>query len=205
MKKRPNYYIDYTSNYIDFNNLKKIREDNGFTLKEVKLNTDIPMSRLSEIENGKVSNVYIETLIKLSNFYRVSIYDLIKPNQEKKHNFKGKNKMDNKEFITQNIIKLRTSAKWSQAKLARKANVSGAAINKIEKGGRLPSLKMLRKLSDVFNVSLSELTGDPIRLSNDDEAKIFFIRFSELKNLTDADQLIILSLIKRLRENDKKG
>lgn len=108
------------------------------------------------------------------------------------------------QYIANKIIELRDSVNWSQSELARKSGVTGAAISQIEKGDRMPSLIVLRKLAEAFNVSVSELTGDSTSSSND-EAQIFFRKFGDLKNLSEADQKMIQSIISRLQDekNDK--
>lgn len=102
-------------------------------------------------------------------------------------------------YIANKIIALRNSVSWSQSELARRAGVTSAAISQIEKGDRMPSLIVLRKLAEAFNVSVSELTGDA-RSSSNDEARIFFRKFGDLKNLSEADQQIIQSIIQRLKD-----
>lgn len=108
-------------------------------------------------------------------------------------------KSNRTEYIANKIIELRDSVSWSQSELARKAGVTSAAISQIEKGDRMPSLIVLRKLAEAFNVPVSELTGDSTSSSND-EAKIFFRKFGDLKNLSETDQQMIQSIIKRLKD-----
>ena len=103
------------------------------------------------------------------------------------------------QYIANKIIELRNSVGWSQSELSRKAGVTSAAISQLEKGNRMPSLIVIRKLAEAFNVSVSELTGDSTSSSND-EAQIFFRKFGELKNLSEADQKMIQSIIKRLTD-----
>ena len=107
------------------------------------------------------------------------------------------NKSKATEYIANKIIELRDSVRWSQAELARQSRVTSSAICLIEKGNRMPSLIVLRKLAQTFNVTVSELTGDSIASLNE-EANIFFRKFGELKNLSEVDQTLIRSIIKRL-------
>jgi transcriptional regulator with XRE-family HTH domain len=109
-------------------------------------------------------------------------------------------------YISKKIKVLRESVNWSQSKLARKAGVTSAAISQIEKGDRLPSLDVCRKLAKAFNVSIAELTGDTLLTSEEinDESKVFFRQFGDIINLSDTDQKILHLLIDRLKEKDKK-
>lgn len=114
-------------------------------------------------------------------------------------------KLSKTEYIANKIKELRSSVSWSQSELARKSGVTSAAISQIEKGNRMPSLIVIRKLAESLNVPVSELTGDST-LSSSDEAQIFFRKFGDIKNLSEADQQMIQSIVKRLKdeENDKR-
>jgi transcriptional regulator with XRE-family HTH domain len=46
-------------------NLKKIREEKGFSLRELSTKCDIDDSKISKIENGKF-NIQLSTLIELA-------------------------------------------------------------------------------------------------------------------------------------------
>ena len=103
-------------------------------------------------------------------------------------------------YIANKIIELRKSVEWSQAELSRQIGVTSPAICQIEKGRTMPSLIVIRKLAEVFNVSISELTGDSVSPSQEknDEAQNFFIRFGEIKKLSYSDQRMIQFIVKRL-------
>ncbi len=91
---------------------------------------------------------------------------------------------------------LRIRAGLSQAELAKKANVSGAAISQIEAVLRIPSLPVLRKISNALNVSISEVIGDARSLN--DKASVFYKKFGIIKKLSSKNQEIILALAKAL-------
>ncbi len=109
-------------------------------------------------------------------------------------------------YISKKIAALRKSVGWSQSELSRQAGITSAAISQIEKGDRLPSLMVCRKLAEVFNVSIAELTGDTSLSSEEinDEAQVFFRKFGDLNKLSESDQEILRSLIYRLKEKDTK-
>lgn len=109
-------------------------------------------------------------------------------------------KSNQTKFIANKIIELRESVGWSQSELARQAEVTSAAISQIEKGDRMPSLIVIRKLADALNVSVSELTGDsPISSKSiNEEAQVFFRKFGSIKKLSEEDQRLILLIVNRL-------
>lgn len=106
------------------------------------------------------------------------------------------------ENIANRIIELRESVGWSQSGLARQTGVTSAAISQIEKGDRMPSLAVIIKFAEAFNVSVSDLTGDSITSSNEisSEAQVFFRKFGDINKLSDSDQKIIQAIVKRLMD-----
>ena len=58
--------------------LKKIRMDNGYSIRYVAKNNNISPSYLSKIENGSFFNtIGINTLVSLSEFYGISISSML--------------------------------------------------------------------------------------------------------------------------------
>lgn len=105
-------------------------------------------------------------------------------------------------YIASKIKSLRESVDWSQSVLADKAGVTSAAISLIEKGDRLPSLIVIQKLADAFNVSVAELSGNAEvpSVKKDNEIQTFYRRFKDITNLSERDQKIIEDVIKSLKE-----
>ena len=64
--------------------------------------------------------------------------------------------------IGQNILNLRKSAKLSQEQLAEKIGVTRQTISNWELEESSPDLKQAKELSEIFNVSLDDLTGNSI-------------------------------------------
>lgn len=107
-------------------------------------------------------------------------------------------------FIANKIKLLRESVSWSQAELARKAGVTSAAVSLIEKGDRIPSLDVCRKLAKALNVSTTEITGE-ISSSTEEinnEAQIFFRQYGDINKLSEKDQKLLKEIIKRLKKVD---
>lgn len=104
-----------------------------------------------------------------------------------------------KKYIANKIIELRCDVNWSQAELARQADITSAAVNKIEKGHTMPSVMLLKGIAEAFKVSFSELCGEPFVEKNYDE-KTFFRKFGDIKDLDEWDQQLIRALVNRLKE-----
>jgi transcriptional regulator with XRE-family HTH domain len=109
-----------------------------------------------------------------------------------------KNRISSKDLAL-NIIRLRESVGWSQGELARKCEVTSAAINVLEKGYRYPSFGFLEAIAIAFNMSISELIGEEkISFSKKDD---FYKLFGEITKLDREDQKLILSIVNRLKNN----
>lgn len=61
------------------------------------------------------------------------------------------------DIITFSVERLRKEKGLTQVELAAKLGVSQGAVSMIERGDRMPSMKMLLKLSEVLGVSIEEL------------------------------------------------
>lgn len=66
--------------------------------------------------------------------------------------------MDLKDIVITNIIRLRKEQNLSQADLARymEPPVTRGAINRFEKGSRMPNLDVIESMAIAFNVHPSE-------------------------------------------------
>jgi|GEM_PF-1440828 len=116
-------------------------------------------------------------------------------------------KFEQSHTISNNIINLRTSLGWTQAKLAQTAGISGAALSKIEKGeGRIPTIVVLRKLANALKVDVAELTGEKHseRSASNAKALEFYRKFSVLDDLPKEDQDILLGMAERLKDVTEK-
>lgn len=61
--------------------------------------------------------------------------------------------------FSQRLIKLRTECNMTQEELAKKIGLAISTISMYERGSRIPSLKVLEKIADFFNVDLDYLLG----------------------------------------------
>lgn len=106
--------------------------------------------------------------------------------------------MKQKLLLVKRVIKLRTSAGWSQSELSRRAGITSAALSQIEKGGRMPSLPVLEKLAKALEVGIAEIIGEK-ELSNN-EVEIFYRKFKEINSLSIKDKDLILMIVNRLKK-----
>lgn len=65
--------------------------------------------------------------------------------------------MTTPEKIGNNVCKLREAKGWTQADVADKAGINTNTYAKIERGVQTPSIPMLEKLAEVFEVDIDVL------------------------------------------------
>ncbi len=69
--------------------------------------------------------------------------------------------MDEREIIAQNIIFYRKKLNLSQLELSEKLQYSNKNISKWEKGETTPSIFTLKRLAEIFGITLDELVSTP--------------------------------------------
>lgn len=110
-----------------------------------------------------------------------------------------------KEVLRRRITEARESQGLSQAELAEKAGVTPAAISQIEKGHRVPTIPVLRRIVSVLGVTIDYLTGKTDQPELEDmlqyeDAKTFFRGF---QSLDPDDQKTVSKLVEFLRSKRK--
>lgn len=106
--------------------------------------------------------------------------------------------------IGANLKKLRISKKKSLQHVATAANASKAHIWQLENGkSRNPSLELIKRLADYFEVTVASLIGE-IQESEDDGLTVMF---RDLKKLGERDREILNDMIKSLlaRKRQRKN
>jgi len=96
------------------------------------------------------------------------------------------------------IKKLRERLGLTQSEFARKLNYPPAYIYQIEKGIRNPGLSVLKRISETFNISISELIGEKEEfiITEDDESFLKKI----IARLTPEEKEKVLKSIYRLKK-----
>lgn len=103
------------------------------------------------------------------------------------------------------LRKARESRGFTQADLAKKADLQAAAISHFETGQRSPSFENLRKLSDALNVSVDYLLG---RIDEEQHGQGLSAApraqqlFRHAENLTAESFETLEAMAKMLREKD---
>lgn len=62
--------------------------------------------------------------------------------------------------LQEKIQRHRKQKKWSQSELAKVLGISRDAVSKYERGDMTPSVEVVRRLAEVFEVSLDYLLGE---------------------------------------------
>ncbi|MDE6655951.1 MAG: helix-turn-helix domain-containing protein, partial [Anaeroplasmataceae bacterium] len=93
-------------------------------------------------------------------------------------------------MIQENIKRFRLDKDWTQEDLAEKLNVTRQTISKWEQGINEPDISTLRKLSDIFEISIDELIGKEEEYKED---KFQYIR--KILNVVSISLCIFLSLM----------
>ena len=99
--------------------------------------------------------------------------------------------------MNEKIKVLRKERNWSQSDLAEKIDVHITHISRLETGRYTPSLKLLKKLAELFEVTTDYLLYEsvdnlgPINL----EDKTLYEKMKLIENLNDSDRTIILGVI----------
>lgn len=68
--------------------------------------------------------------------------------------------VDMKPVVAKNIIALRKANSWTQTELAEKLNYSDKAVSKWERAESLPDVSVLKKIAELFLVSVDYLLED---------------------------------------------
>ncbi len=114
---------------------------------------------------------------------------------------------DDLQIISIRIKEAREGRGMNQAQLAQKAGITPAAISQIEKGERVPTTPVLKRIADVLQLSLDFLAGrtDESKLEDllqNENLKAFYKGF---KNLNPEDQETIKKNIEFLKYKSRRG
>lgn len=105
------------------------------------------------------------------------------------------------EAFASRLLALRKQRGWSQPKLAKKVDTSGAIIGRYERGEITPSIGVARKLAEALEVTLDYLVGD--NELNTLQDKVMLNRWQSLETLKQEDKDRILYVIDSLMRDAK--
>ena len=126
--------------------LKELREERGLAQLEISKQIGIPYHNYNKYELGKIEPD-ISTIIKIADFYSISIDELLNRSSQAKSNQGLKLKA------------LRVLNNLTQAEVARRIGVTQSTYNYYEKEKTQPDFNTLIKIADLYNVSLDYLLG----------------------------------------------
>jgi transcriptional regulator with XRE-family HTH domain len=108
--------------------------------------------------------------------------------------------MSNELSIGKKITLLRKDNNWSQIELAKKLNASREIISRYEREESQPSLDMVLKLANLFNVTLDFLTGQSENSSFDKET---VERINNIQKMDSNTKSILFNVIDTYIQNFK--
>ncbi len=101
--------------------------------------------------------------------------------------------------LAMRLQNLRTAKQQSLQEVADAIGASKAHIWELEKGtAKNPSIELVRKLADYFEVSISRLVGESPDEDGDDEDLLVIYR--QLKSLDLRDRLVLGDIIKGMQK-----
>ena len=101
--------------------------------------------------------------------------------------------------LAMRLQNLRTAKQQSLQEVADAIGASKAYIWELEKGtAKNPSIELVRKLADYFEVSISRLVGESPDEDGDDEDLLVIYR--QLKSLDLRDRLVLGDIIKGMQK-----
>ena len=111
------------------------------------------------------------------------------------------------------ISELRKSANMSQFQLAKVLDIATSTLGMYETGKREPSLKVMQRIADYFNVTTDYLLGRPEKKDDDTKSNdiddldkmIDNARSFGGKQMTENDREIIKAYLKGFYDNKNQG
>ena len=107
--------------------------------------------------------------------------------------------------ISKRIREERERQSITQAKLAKEAKVTPAAISQIESSKRIPSIPVLHRVAGVLNLSLDYLIGqsDQSKIADMAQNSEFLAFYSKFQELSKEDREQILDQMEFLKQRKR--
>ena len=103
-------------------------------------------------------------------------------------------------MFAQRLLQLRKQKGFTQEQLAHSLGVTRVAISLWETGKREPDLEMLRKMSNIFEVSIDDLSGNPVVHKNSTQSEVSRIISEHIadveKEMTPQRDAIVEKIVK---------
>lgn len=115
-----------------------------------------------------------------------------------------------KNTFNQRLIMLRQQQNMTQEDLAKKLGLAISTISMYERGSRIPSLRVLEKIADFFNVDMDFLLGKKDRntvlheighfISHDTKSEKIKLAARNLKDMSEEDVDFILKMMEKIKK-----
>ncbi|MFA5904406.1 MAG: helix-turn-helix transcriptional regulator [Desulfobacula sp.] len=104
--------------------------------------------------------------------------------------------------ISDKMLSLRKGHGWSQQKPAKMLGTSGPIIGRYERGEMTPSVEVVKKPANIFNVTLDYLVDDTGTLTEIKD-KAILNRVMEIEKLKNQDENTVIHVIDSLLRDAK--
>lgn len=98
--------------------------------------------------------------------------------------------------IGKRLAEIRKSKKLKQTELAKMLNVSQQVISNIERNVTAPDIEQLKKIADIYNISLDELVGREFFCDDADEVERRIISY--IKQMDNEGKELSLGLLSQV-------
>ncbi|KUK10668.1 MAG: Transcriptional regulator, XRE family [Clostridia bacterium 41_269] len=133
---------------VDGAKIRKLREERGYTLSQFAKKADISVSYMSEIEQG-LTNPSLKTIQKIAEALNIDKSQLLEAQDIN---------------LGTKLRLIRNKKGLTLTELAQKLEISSSYLSEIERGNVKPSIKTLKKISEVLDIPLGKILNEPTGL-----------------------------------------
>jgi len=101
--------------------------------------------------------------------------------------------------IGKRLAEIRKSKKLKQMELAERLNVSQQVISNIERGVTAPDIEQLKKIADIYNISLDQLVGREFLGDDADDVERRILSY--IKQMDDEGKELSLGLLSQVAQH----
>lgn len=101
--------------------------------------------------------------------------------------------------IGKRLAEIRKSKKLKQMELAEMLNISQQVISNIERGVTAPDIEQLKKIADIYNISLDELVGREFLCDDTDDVERKIISY--IKQMDNEGKELSLGLLSQVAQH----
>lgn len=107
--------------------------------------------------------------------------------------------MKDMQTIGKRLAEIRKSKKLKQMELAEMLNISQQVISNIERGVTAPDIEQLKKIADIYNISLDELVGREFLCDDTDDVERKIISY--IKQMDNEGKELSLGLLSQVAQH----